>query len=858
MTLMTDQIKNGGVFMRLGVALAVALLSISILPAAEPAQAAVRQSTNIPAQSLGTALQALAKQRAFQVVYLSDAVDKLKTQGASGELTPDEALKQLLSGTGLSYRYLDETTVTVFPANTPQAKNESSGALSGISEVAPTAPINRRVAQSSQNSESIESAQSNNSSEAYPEASEDKTKIEEIVVTAQKRTERLKDVPMSISVLQGDQLDKSTDRGVLEALTRVPGVAVTEQFPAPTITVRGVSAAYNFYFGTSPVAYYLDSVPFGFVKASMVPDSSAYDLERVEVLRGPQGTLYGASALNGVVRVLTHDADLNRFDLKGRVSGSSTDGGGDNFRGDLAVNVPIIEGKLAARAVAGYQDLSGWIDRPTKRDANDAEIKNFRLKLSAQPVDKLSMGLSAWFSRTGSGAATRGSGNQFHRSPFAGEFGDTDYDALGLKVGYQFSGFDLTSSTSYLDYSLDTVADSGFTANNIVTVDIDARVFAQEFNLNSTSTGPWRWSLGGIYRDAEDEDWQIRHDSPARVTVCCGFVAPLDVKFLSKSHALFGELTRFFMDNRLELTGGLRYFSDDVTIDELSRNNVAGGVPPAGLVKSARTFEKVSPRAILTWHPSRETMAYVSYSQGFRSGSDQFPIGVALGQANGINLPPTDSDELDNYEVGAKRSLLDGRLAFDAALYYMDWKRPQTPLVVDSTTNFFGVINSVSASGMGFDFGVTAKPIDAFTVDLSMSINNLTQDADVFSGSTLVFREGERLSLSPKYTANGSLAYAFAMGSGGYKGRLSASANYTSERNVRLGSAAGVSVGNHALLVAGARFSVDSPQNWTASLFADNINNEQHAVLNVSAGAAPEGALRLRPRTVGVQIDFHF
>src|SRR6185503_12682397 len=99
----------------------------------------------------------------------------------------------------------------------------------------------------------------------------------------------------------------------------------------------------------------LDSVPFGFVRSSILPDTNVYDLDRVEVLRGPQGTLYGASAQNGVVRVLTHEADPDRFELKARTAVSATDGGGGNYRGDLAVNVPLIERKLAARAVLGYQ-----------------------------------------------------------------------------------------------------------------------------------------------------------------------------------------------------------------------------------------------------------------------------------------------------------------------------------------------------------------------------------------------------------------------------------------------------------------------------------------------------------------------
>src|SRR4029077_2341865 len=125
------------------------------------------------------------------------------------------------------------------------------------------------------------------------------------------------------------------------------------------VSIRGVTAAAPTFNGGSTVSYYVDTIPFGFVRSALAPDASVYDLSQVEVLRGPQGTLYGASALNGVVRILTNDADLNSSDYKVRGSDSHTDGGGNNYRADAAANIPLIDGKLAARAVVGYESDSG-------------------------------------------------------------------------------------------------------------------------------------------------------------------------------------------------------------------------------------------------------------------------------------------------------------------------------------------------------------------------------------------------------------------------------------------------------------------------------------------------------------------
>src|ERR1700761_4711122 len=171
--------------------------------------------------------------------------------------------------------------------------------------------------------------------------------IDEIVVTAQKREQRIQDVPISLSVMGGAELDKSSVQSVSDALSMVPGVAVnvTGQGGETKLTIRGVTASGALFAGPgpSPIGYYLDSVPFGLVRSSVQPDANSYDLNRIEVLRGPQGTLYGASALNGLVRVLTNDADLNEFDFKARASVSSTDSGGGNWREDAAVNLPTLD-----------------------------------------------------------------------------------------------------------------------------------------------------------------------------------------------------------------------------------------------------------------------------------------------------------------------------------------------------------------------------------------------------------------------------------------------------------------------------------------------------------------------------------
>ena len=662
--------------------------------------------------------------------------------------------------------------------------------------------------------------------------------LEEVIVTAQRRAEVLQDVPIAITVLSGDRLDTQTAEGVSEALRNVPGVTTGQalQSGGTQLTLRGVTAGGALFNGSSPIAYYLDSAPFGLVKTAIVPDSDTYDLERIEVLRGPQGTLYGATAQNGVVRILTRDADLNDLGFKVRTAVSSTEEGSENFRGDAALNVPVVPGKLAVRVVGGYQDLSGWVDRADEEDVNDTQMRNVRVKVNAQPTDNFSVGLSAWQSRQDFGAPS--TANDDLLLVGREEDIDVDYDLYGLKLGYDFGGFSLTSATSYLDYTNDSGIDLSFGAGDplLLTTALKSKVVTEELTLSSDRDGDWRWSLGAMYRDGQDR----------LVQTAVFFPAPIDFNDTSKSIAVFGELTRVLADGRFEVTAGLRHFEDDV---EQSENVRFNGNPNEPLFRKSRTFNADSPRFVLTWLPTEGFTTYASYAEGFRSGFNQ-NSNVAE------DFPPADADNLKNYELGAKGLAFDGMLSYETAVYYIDWQDVQQTLTVPfHGADVTAVVNGESASGMGFDFGVTAMPIDALSMSLSFSWNDLQMDADVISEGEVMFAKGDRLNWSPEYTVSGAIDYSFPL-SGGYEGQFSTSGYYTSRQSIHgiSGGVALVQTGD-TLLVGRVTLGIDSPDNWSASLFVDNVNNERGtAIESVVAVWSP----RLRPRTYGLQLEYRF
>ncbi|MBK8545105.1 MAG: TonB-dependent receptor plug domain-containing protein [Caulobacteraceae bacterium] len=311
---------------------------------------------------------------------------------------------------------------------------------------------------------------------------------EEIVVTAQKREERLQDVPISIEVLDGELLDRQPSGGSLEALASVPSVsqATSDAGGMTQVSIRGVSPTVPFGGGSPTVGYYIDSIPFGLVNSAAVPNTNAYDMSRMEVLRGPQGTLYGASALNGVVRILTNDADLNEFEFKARAGVSTTEGASDlNYRTDAAVNIPLVNDRLAIRLVGGVENQSGWISQPARgvEDANSSESTNLRFKLAARPTDNLRIDLGVWYSLDEYDAAPYAddAGNQ--TTPLA-QPGETEYTAYNARVTPRLA--------VHVDFQLDEL--SGFPSG---------RIHGRELSRTAGAPKPpstlFRFAGGGVH-----------------------------------------------------------------------------------------------------------------------------------------------------------------------------------------------------------------------------------------------------------------------------------------------------------------------------------------------------------------------
>ena len=794
-----------------------------------------RHHIDIPQLNAAEALNRLAEQTDVIMLFPYQDVKAHQANTVVGKYTLMDALDIMLEGSGLVSGLSENGSISISIEGADGQKNNHEERKMNIktkkSLLATFVAVFGAVSHGA-------SAQGDN------DAATGQSKLDEIIVTAQKREESLQEVPISIAVLGGNELDSSRFEGVKDALRQVAGVHL---FQANTgdavISIRGVASG-ALFAGSGGVGYYIDEVPYGFVKSAVLPDASPFDLERVEVLRGPQGTLYGANALNGVVRIMTKDANLDEVQFKMRSSTSTTSSGGENYRGDVVFNAPVIPGKLAARAVIGYNDLSGWIDKPSRNDANDLQLQNYRLKVNAQPVENLSVALNFWHADREAGAPNI-SGDDGRSIAQDNESISTDYDIYGVKITYDFPSFSLFSSSSYMDYSNDGVLDLIAVGAPIsVVTKLDADVFAQEIRLSSLNSGLWNWSVGGLYRDASDSLMQG-----------LGVMVPITpfpiFNVSSESVAIFGEVARSFFDEKVKLAVGLRYFEDKVSGDEYAAISADSAVFETDL-----EFDAVTPRVVLSWYPEDNLTVYGAYSEGFRSGFDNAGVVKAVVP----DFPNVEPDTIVNYEVGAKGIMLSGRLAYDIAVYYVDWVDIQSKLAVtrEDGLNLVASVNGESASGAGLDLGLLFQPTDGLRLGLNIGWNDITQDSDVFSSGFLLLEEGGRANESVEYTAGLTTDYTFSIGVNGFEGRFASTTNYSSavtNRTIRSGAL--VSAEGDDFLTTDLSFSItSSSQKWTATAFLDNATNENGALRREPG--IPLFTPRLRPRTVGLQFEYQY
>jgi iron complex outermembrane receptor protein len=630
---------------------------------------------------------------------------------------------------------------------------------------------------------------------------------EEIIVTAQKRATSLQDVPFSVAALTSEDIKESGATNIVDLARNVPGLYIADLGPGQSqVAIRGISAGQ--VIRDQPgvkesVGIYLDESPISV--ALFTPDLDLYDLDRIEVLRGPQGTLFGAGSSSGTVRYITAQPNIGETGGSLDLTVSNTTDGetGGSLRG--AVNVPLGE-KAAMRAVAYRSELPGFIDsyypdRSVREDVNGGSRTGGRLAFRFEPTENVVITPRIVYQKLETDGYPRIDiynilGNTFTTTEpqvDPGERGQvtqlheglTDEFTMGdLKLEFGFGDLGLTSVTTYIDRQVEVLRDASQLTGS-VTFDVDGtaaqvrldsplidetdmQVFSQELRLASTGEGPFQWLAGAFYQTADRKYAQTLPTPGYDAILPRGTGAPVDTPYYSRlsydftQFAAFGEATYRFSP-QWALTGGLRYYN----FDEDRVITIAGAFAdlPHFDELGSTSSDGVSPRVILAFSPNKTAQFTAQVARGFRLGGINDPLNVTLCQGNDIDTygghPTWDDEKVTNFEIGAKTKFADGRVTLNGAVFLS--KIDGLQVVADAGSCSSRIILNADAESKGAEVELFVRPnehwdlgLSATYADAEITESQLNPDSGAPIGG---IREGNRLPTSPQLQAVATLAY---------------------------------------------------------------------------------------------------
>jgi iron complex outermembrane receptor protein len=735
--------------------------------------------------------------------------------------------------------------------------------------------------------------------------------LEEITVTATKRESGLQDIPMSISAITGDSLERNGIADFTDIATSVPSVSFRSSGPGRTkLNVRGISAA----TGVAPtVSFYIDEAPIQTISsgsttsfAQAIVDPKMYDLERVEVLRGPQGTLYGSSSMGGTIRLITRQPVVGEFQGSAATEISSTEDGGTNFRINGMINAPIAD-TAALRVVASYTDNDGYFDRVSSstgetfaEDVNTEETLSVRAALRWDISDNAYIQPYVFRQMTEMDGKPNFDGpvsKNVQFAPFdAAEPFEDEFTLISLTYGHDFNAMSLLATYSQIDRefnNLEDITDVGglFDDPNPLPgpaysdelVDLDDETI--EVRLTSTSDSNWQWLVGYYHKDAvADAGYRMQEGwEPIFAGDDIGLANTQKLSDYSED-SFFGELT-YNINDSWAITAGLR----SLDYDFRSKEENWGGVFTGGnrstanvrdeIISDSDTQEKLS----LIYRFGDDNQVYVAGATGSRPGginrviprSDDpdEPVGFACNQdliALGVDDPGAyTGDEVTNTEFGWKFLFRDSTVRFNGAIYNVKWDEIQQVVTTSGTcgNNFTGNIGEANSSGLELE--LTAAVSDNLTLFANLGYVDAQFEETVLSPDDVVIVEkGDLLADVPEVTYNIGFDYIIPRDSGEYF--ILGNLNYVDE-TLELPGRADDDVSGNGIdstnvrpdyTVVNLRLGYISESGWEAALFADNVTDEEaiygfnDAIAFAFPGSDP--TVRNRPRTIGVSFQYNF
>ena len=739
----------------------------------------------------------------------------------------------------------------------------------------------------------------------------DSGQIDEIVVTAQKTNESLSKVPISISAVSGAALEEQHITNYADLSRAVPNVSFSSGGGPgqDNIEIRGISSQ----AGSSTTGIYLDDVPISVqnIYTTGSTEPRFFDIDRVEVLRGPQGTIWGAGSMGGTIHFVSNQPNLDTFSGSAHSSVGGTEGGGVNYEADSVVNLPLDNGVAALRTGALFDHLSGWIDRfpvgpygtpygpleATKINTVDTAV--VRATLEWRPADGLTVTPAVFVQRVTTGGQDTFSLAlpEFESPTLVPETARDQYAMSSLTVKYDFGHAELTSVSGYFwrtdDRNIDgTVYDSGyiggqygllsqFPNNTAGAAAIAALAAPVQFNTNVNqiheelrlaskpdADDHWSWIAGMYYArtrtgllDNEhipgfESTFQTYYGNTTENLLGNPFtddqVYYAFSEFINTQKAVFGQLT-FMPAPGLKLTAGARYEQATEGLEFYTSGYLSGGTPTS---KGSANGNAVTPRFAISYEATADTMVYASAAEGYRDGGVNRPVPIPLCSADLAQLgltqaPPSyNSDKLWSYELGAKTRALENSLVLSAAAFDIRWNNIQTDIILPTCT--FDIKDNI---GSAESKGVELELNDRFTDHFRMTVGGNYTSAKITNPVTILgVEKGDHVPGVPEYTIATSLEYTQPVGAAA-RGSLSANAQW-------IGPSQGViyhgdpDFSRPSYFVMGGNAGVK----WSrvdVSFFITNLLNQDKIIQRPNI-AGVEYGVTVRPRTFGVGGSYAF
>ncbi len=621
-------------------------------------------------------------------------------------------------------------------------------------------------------------AQSATRAEEAPTASD-----ADIVVTAQRRSERLQDVPLSIAAFSSEQLATSGVKSLEQLADRTPGVFFKSLNPAmPNAAIRGIGTTQSDNSAEAPIGLFVDDV---YVASFAAGPSSFFDVDRIEILRGPQGTLYGRNTIGGAINIITRDPTR---DLQGSLEGEIGTYGAIRTR--VALSGPLSD-TLSARVAFATNNRDGWTRNATlnNRRTNDENNVGARLKLLYEPSDRLRLKVTADYSRdnqTDALAEIKGTfafpiappRAEATPDPYVSQSDLYGYDkrklwSVSLKGEYALSdSVGLTTITAYRHHRSNILRDLDSTALPVIAANDTEKgdQFSQEVRLASAGDTPFKWLLGAYYFTADSsrrEFWTIGGTLPQFAAVQGNYGWPF--KGGTDSYAAFGQAS-YALTEQFEVVAGLRYSHDkkDGTFRVFSTAPSPLGAfvsPPAGFTAAvSKSWSSVDPAVTLNFRPNQDVLFYASFKTGFKSGGFQNRPSTLIAATTAY-----DPEDVKVYEGGIKSQWFDRKLTANLSLYHYDYRDLQQTVLKPNTA--ITVTDNVGKARIrGGELELAFRPTSQLSLNLGYAYNDAIYK-DYIDGSN-VQRAGNRLSRAPKHMWNLAGEYTLPTGLGDLAFRL--------------------------------------------------------------------------------------